>query len=425
MLFKSSQDFYNWERVKEILIKIIYFTMPIGVIKSTKVFMVVAVPLLVVTALFEIYKKGFKKSFYEKYMIFWLLTLLISIIFSNHDKKLGLLMLGNIIVFSFLPTLLGQIKLKKENLKIFIMASYFATCFLFKRFFIELIQVVKIYSEKEIKFLDLFKSESINTILNASTQGYRLTLVKPGGHFFALATTASFLTIIIIMSLIYIYKSQDKLYYKIVAVIFGIISLIFLILTQSRAGYLSLIIFFIMIIFIEFKKKLLKVFVPVIGMMTYISIKFVNNPFVQRVKEIGAVNEDVSILGRFEVYKESFRIFKNNILSGVGLENFIVAQDLSQYKVTEKYYHSHNMALKLLCETGILGFFSYFLMMYKIIRNLIKKIDHIDGLLTFSVLIIFLIFENFEILLLKVYLHSYVFFIIGIGINSFYKKTEK
>ncbi|MGL5936703.1 MAG: O-antigen ligase family protein, partial [Cetobacterium sp.] len=131
---------------------------------------------------------------------------------------------------------------------------------------------------------------------------------------------------------------------------------------------------------------------------------------------------DSSNLARLEVYKESLRLFKTNFITGVGYENFILAQDKSGYKIHEFYYHSHNMVLKLLSELGILGFISYYLLMFQILRNVFLEKESLIKRITFLVVLNYLIFENFEILVINRNVYSVLFLILAFGINSNYKK---
>ena len=67
-----------------------------------------------------------------------------------------------------------------------------------------------------------------------------------------------------------------------------------------------------------------------------------------------------------EIYNTAFQIWMDNKLTGIGLNNFTyLCENDDRYKDKIKNYncvsHPHNIYLQWLVETGIIGFFLFYL----------------------------------------------------------------
>lgn len=406
----------DYDITMEYVIKILMCLMPMATLGIRKLQFNVLIPLLLILSIIQIYKKGLKISFYEKYLLFFIVAVLISLGFSNYPIKLGL-KAGKVFLWVLiLPTLFGQFKIKEKYFKYSFISMMLGSLILYKGFLEEIQNILKI----RFGIIEpLYKILSYKNMMLLQKLGTRYRLA---GEFRYIALTASILGMIILVVFTIIFEKNIDKFYKSCLGIFLIPTIYFFLLTQSRAGYLSLIIVVISYLTYIFKNKIIYIiaslFVSCLGLIHI----FKNNPYIIRAKNIFKI--DGSNLGRLEVYEESLRLFKNNFITGVGYENFILAQDRSGYKVHKFYYHSHNMGLKLLSELGILGVISYYLWMFQILKNLFLEKEKLIKRITFLVVLNYLIFENFEILVINRVVYSVLFLILAFGINSNYKEIK-
>lgn len=406
----------DYDIMMENMIKILMCLMPMATLGIRKLQFNVLIPLLLILSIIQIYKKGFKISFYEKYLVIFIISVLISLNLTSYPIKLGLKVGKSFLWVLILPTLFGQFQIKEKYFKYSFISMIVGSLILYKSFLEEIQNVLKINFGIISSLSGLLNYKNI-LLLQQLGAKYRLA-----GDFTYIALTANILTMIIIVVLIVIFEKNIKKYYKILLLIYLIPTLYFLLLTQSRAGYLSLSIVVILYLTYLFRKKIIYLYSLILslGLICFSLLK--NNIYIIRAKNIFRI--DISNLGRMEVYKESLNIFKNNPIIGVGYENFILAQNRSEYKIHELYYHSHNMGLKLFSELGVLGFFSYYLWMFKMLKNLYLEKKLLIKRITLLVLINYLIFENFEVLVINRSVFSILFLIISFGINSDYNDLK-
>lgn len=402
----------DYNIMMENMIKILMCLMPMATLGIRKLQFNVLIPLLLILSIIQIYKKGFKISFYEKYLVIFIISVLISLNLTSYPIKLGLKVGKSFLWVLILPTLFGQFQIKEKYFKYSFISMIVGSLILYKSFLEEIQNVLKINFGIISSLSGLLNYKNI-LLLQQLGAKYRLA-----GDFTYIALTANILTMIIIVVLIVIFEKNIKKYYKILLLIYLIPTLYFLLLTQSRAGYLSLSIVVVLYLTYLFRKKIIYLYSLILslGLICFSLLK--NNIYIIRAKNIFRI--DISNLGRMEVYKESLNIFKNNPIIGVGYENFILAQNRSEYKIHELYYHSHNMGLKLFSELGVLGFFSYYLWMFKMLKKLYLEKKLLIKRITLLVLINYLIFENFEVLVINRSVFSILFLIISFGINSDY-----
>jgi O-antigen ligase len=160
---------------------------------------------------------------------------------------------------------------------------------------------------------------------------------------------AVFLNLVIICGIIVIevLKNKDKaLYYLSFASI--ILSLVCLILTYSRSGWISLCIAILTLSFID--SKFFRYFL--FFTFLFISIDFISG--IGRL-DIHKLTIDSSIHYRYEIWLSSIKIIKDNLLFGIGPG--IVWDFIPRYSNLIKAYvsHSHNLYLQLLLDTGLIG----------------------------------------------------------------------
>lgn len=159
------------------------------------------------------------------------------------------------------------------------------------------------------------------------------------------------------------------------ALLYGLILLMIssLFLTGSRGGVVALFAGLVVIL-IKFRNwktlTAFSFFLAVLGVAIYY------NPSSQFVfKGLADYQQSVSVLSRLELWLESYRIFTEHPIFGVGLGN---VDFFIHLRLEEAFYtKAHNIILELLSETGIIGFGIFHLLFIAILFQQIKNIKQI------------------------------------------------
>lgn len=351
--------------------------------------------LLFLLVVIKIKKEGFKKSFLEKWIILFLMGIIISLIKSPYEVDSALVSLKRMLRWIFFPLLVGQFYIKEKTKRYLLYSVGGGLVIYMIRFYLEI--------SKKIDFKINF--------------GVRYA----GGY--VIAQISFILGICLVTGLILlIYKKHTKKE-KILLVLSNLISLILLILTQTRGMYLAVLLVIPLVLFIKNKKHFFMISAAGILIGSILIITIPNNKYVLRVKYITRL--DSSNLGRIEVWKEAYRIFKENPINGVGYNNFSKAQRDGIYKYNKSYYHPHNTILKFLSETGIVGILGYLLLNGVVLVRAIK-----EGKKDFEYLVIFGIFttlvfyENIDMIIWRNFAYPCIYFALGVLLNKEYKKVK-
>lgn len=413
-IWKNARTKYEME---EIVFFILLALIPASLLIGGKLFKNILTPMLYLVFFYRINKKGFKKSFYEKLAGIFVFTVMISIIFTKHGRVNGVEKLLKDMVWITMPIIFGQFKLNMKAFKFVLYSTYVGYFVLFYRYLLEIQKGTLGYLKIKLGIGDILKYETWELILKLSGKMWRLGI---SGPFKYIAHNAAILSVIFIVILTYIFYIKDKKIEKILSLIILATVMFFLILTQSRSAYLSLMIISLFLILSSIAKMQKRYSFLILGILGMLILFLRNTPFGKRAKAITIV--DQSNLGRLEVYNESFRIFKENMLTGVGYQNFFSEQVSNAYKIHSIYKHPHNLVLKFLSETGIFGFIGYFLMMLKMGFEFFKERKKFQGILGFLLIAFLLIFENFEILIFNYNLYAFIFIFISFSMNIFYEE---
>lgn len=377
--------------------KILFLIYPAVLILDSKLANNFMVFVLLVLVLGNIYiNKKIIFTFYEKFMLVFVVAVLISIIFKNTTTNSGLVMIERHFRWLVLPTLLGQLKIKKEDIKCMFLSVFLGILGYTYRFISEMVNL----KNPELSWLEFFKSSLLWNHRYLSE--------------YSIPQSALILGVTFII-LYYVICINDEKKYKLFLLLGLFLSGIVLMSVQSRGMTLTL---FILVIFLGIirKEKIIRIVSGLIIIFSIVGgIYFSNSSYVQRYENLG---KDYSSTARIEIYKESLEIFKENKINGIGLDG--------TYEVDKPYLkkhrHSHNMAMKLLAETGVIGFISYYLFIGSILINLWKKYKEnkyfLIGILAILTLVLY---ENIETMFIKAIALPYIFFIIGISLNQIYR----
>lgn len=390
--------------LQENIFNIVIFLMPFGIAFERKMYSNILFPLLIILTGIQIYKNGFKISFYEKFLGVFLGSIVISLIFTNYPIKDLSDKFMPYIKWLFFPTIFGQFNIDRKREKIVFLSVVITTLYMYKLGLLDIMKFIKDYSGKEIGYLDIFKMKNLK-FLQSYGAWFRLREIFPTLTETALVLGGTIIAFIMIL----IDKSTD-IKVKLVLTPIVLMGLFQLVLTQSRGMYLAFLIVISLLIIIKVSKRILGVLIVVlVGILTV----FRNTPYVKRFESISDGDE-----ARMEIYNSALKIFKGNPITGIGFDNFIQATDY--YEKASFYQHPHNMALKMLSEMGIIGFLSYFSMMGAVVYKLWKTRSKLICEIMLAVIVLMLIYENFETVIVWKRASEYIFFMLGLALSSNY-----
>lgn len=396
-------------KLEEVLEKgqrLLFLLFPFFLILNPRIAVNIFTIFLFLLSLLSIYiNKKVKISFYEKFLLIFLGALILSLAFKETDSKLGEILLKRHLRWLFYPTLIGQLNIKKEDIKNIVISVSFGIL----GYMIRIIKEVLSLKNPEISYLEFFKS----SLIWNHRYLYKYDIPQS-----ALILGVTFIILYYILNIV------DEKKYKKWLILLMIIDIIPFLGLQSRGMTLVLIILIFLLPFIR-KEKSFKLFSGILILSSlFFGIYFSNSAYIKRYEN---VTKDGSFYARREVHNEAIRIFKNHKILGTGFHSFSVVQDKNNFKILPEYEDPHNQALKLLCETGIIGFMSYYAFMSSMLYFLWKKYKenkyYFIGVLA---LLSLLIYENIECMFKSVYSLPYIFFILSIFLNTFYQnKKEK
>jgi O-antigen ligase len=184
---------------------------------------------------------------------------------------------------------------------------------------------------------------------------------------------------------------------------------IFVVLVSGERSSIGLLFIFLFLYFIFSKFKIIekfKIFICII-FITILSLSYLpglKERIFDNTKTLIFEEEKIKVFsrGHQEHYESALKMFKKNIITGVGIRNFRLECRKDEYKyigVNSCTTHPHNTYVQFLAETGIIGFLFIFSLLLYISR--------------------FLIFNFLNVIKGKKIANSAVIFSIAIFINIF------
>jgi len=225
--------------------------------------------------------------------------------------------------------------------------------------FLIFILVINIENSEFYKFLKNFMDFSLiagciisfYSIFTFYEIGFKFSMRIPSfwQHYNLVAAFLMLLIIFNISILIYSKDTSKKIY-----ILSLLILITGLILTQTRAVLLGVVL--ALIIFIFKKPRLI---IP-ISIFFFIAVFLFWGLITDRLTSVINFYADISTLGRIQAWLTSIELIKENLLLGYGFDSYIKLRDtvFSNYFVVTN--HSHSTYLGLILELGLIGFLLYF-----------------------------------------------------------------
>jgi len=184
-----------------------------------------------------------------------------------------------------------------------------------------------------------------------------------------------------------------------------------LISAGSKSGIISLCVLFAIILYYYFTRFKVNIFGVII--FVYLAYYFFSTYFYQDVEFISERFENVdSQEERFKSWNAGWTLFKENMLIGVGPLNYSNIVGIKFSSIEESSREAHNMFIKALVETGILGFMPY---LFFIIQKLYLTFK-VSKFYILKLMIIGPIFMGFT---LSLTFEKYIWLIFGLLCNPF------
>ena len=163
---------------------------------------------------------------------------------------------------------------------------------------------------------------------------------------------------------ILLYLEQDSFRKKaIITTSLGVV-ITNIILTYSRTAYIAVIATIVVFLILKNKKMLPILFV---GMILILPV--IPSDVITRLMTIG---KDSSSLYRFNIWKTSMKIIKDNWLLGIGINTEAFKIIFSNYSTYTPPSHSHMFIMQIWLELGLIGVVSFCWMIIRLIKWALK-----------------------------------------------------
>jgi probable O-glycosylation ligase (exosortase A-associated) len=153
----------------------------------------------------------------------------------------------------------------------------------------------------------------------------------------------------------YLSKETSQNYLKMGWIILFLFSIMTILLTYSRGGFLALVVATGLILLRRNNKLTSLIIIAVSVILFY---HFVPNQYMQRLSTIRDYEIESSARGRINAWKTGYQMFLDNPLTGVGLENFEHVYFIYSPNSTDSRV-AHNTYIQLLSESGFPAIFLY------------------------------------------------------------------
>lgn len=195
------------------------------------------------------------------------------------------------------------------------------------------------------------------------------------------SVTAGYLVLILPLAA-YQWSQTRKFAWKIIQGLGIILNLIVLLLTRSRGGLIGLF-FMIVVAAFTYRKKLLAVFtknklITILAGLILGSLGVVLVFLLAKIRGFDLAG--VTILNRYQIWKASLLIIRENPWLGAGLGTF--GQEYIKFRdplfEARSFIHAHNQILQITVELGILGLISLIAVFWKYSRALNAKKEELS-----------------------------------------------
>lgn len=227
-----------------------------------------------------------------------------------------------------------------------------------KIFLMTLVTTLLINNKKKLRYLFLVIALSIGLIgikggIFGFLTGGRWIVYGPMGSFIAGNNDLALALNMVLPILLYLAREEKDRRLRIALYSTFFLSMVSVILTFSRGGFLGLLLV-IFLILIKSKHKLLAGMLVGVGL--FVATIYVPGPWSERMHTIETYEEDPSVLGRFNAWHFAWNLAVNRPLNGGGFGAF--NPDLFEIYAPDpdNYHDAHSIYFEVLGEHGFIAF---------------------------------------------------------------------
>ena len=156
------------------------------------------------------------------------------------------------------------------------------------------------------------------------------------------------------------------------------LTVITVVLTGSRGGFLSMaVVFFVIVLKSKYKRYAL----PGSALGGLLFLAFIPDHYRERIASIGsAATEDASAMGRLRAWRVAGEMIKANPFFGVGFQNFVFRyQEYDPYAEKTVVRVAHNSYFQIWAETGSFSFFFFLSTMFSsvILMRRLQRVNRV------------------------------------------------
>lgn len=346
------------------------------------------IPLAYIYAIYlllrELINKNYKTIEFlksNKYLLFISISILISIIFSKYiqiSSFFGVMIFACIGSISYVAVNFSAERISGRSDSIcydydfgkLLTIVYIATLISYIIGVFQMVDPMYIMPKKWVDMNEYnLKKRMFSSFLNPNIFGFYINII-----------------IIAICTRFNMYKNRnlENKKFKILEKVTFISSIICLFFTFSRASWVSLV-SALFLIGVLFDKRYIWfsvfIFVCIFGADALLGINRA---------DITKLSEDSSLSYRIELWKTSFKIIKDNLITGIGFGTFYKYTALYSDVIKKYIEHCHNIYLQIMMDSGVVGFIVFLTTLYSSVKKLLKEY-FLDKYNKFSIFLILLL----------------------------------
>ncbi len=243
-----------------------------------------------------------------------------------------------------------------------------------------LVTMILINSQQKLKYLIMVIAFSIGFLgikggIFSLVTGGEFMVFGPAGSFLADNNDMALALNMVLPILYYLAKNEDTKRMKNLFMITFAMSIISVIFTYSRGGFLTLAAVMTFLL-LKAKRKTLAAVILIITVMA--ASTFIPSQWTDRIESIKTYEQDRSAMGRINAWWTAYNLAKDRPLTGGGFETF-TWKAFSMYAPDRNDVHDvHSIYFEVLGEHGFVAFFMYLaLMLFTLFDT--RKLKRISG----------------------------------------------